>query len=208
MNVTKQQLALYRKNIEKEKLVYETRKENFVNLQEKLEKDFEANLVNSLSDKEKEVFDEGDIIEINTLLNQKRKVAIDDIIEKERDALEKQEDTLEEQEDKLDDLEAEDKFKEANPDIDTEGFKAYIDPEKGKLTPFERKEFYEQANGDKVKFLGLVAQAFLESTGTTPPKKAKLPTDVKKVAGATGDIDDGKNNEDEDSQFMASIGLN
>ena len=189
----------------KERAQYDAKKEAYEGMEEKLSAEFTAGLDASLSDDDRDVLLEGDIVAITQMVDAKRQAYVGDRLADEQKELELFESELEKKEMQLEDLGAEASFREGHPDLDTEGFAAYL---KGEMSPNKREELLAAAEGDKVKFLGLVAEQFLESTGAAPKGVVELPTDISDIAGATGDIDSGDGFEDDvDNDYLAQVGL-
>jgi len=189
----------------KERAQYDAKKEAFEGLEEKLEGEFRAGLDASLNDEEREVMElDGDVGAQYDLIMSKRQSFISDKLADEQAELEAFEEALEKKELQLEDLRAESAFREGHPDLDKEGFVAFL---KGKITPDEREELIKSSEGDRAKFLGLVAEKFLESMGAVKEEDPDLPTDISDIAGATGDLDGGDELADEDDSFAADSGL-
>ena len=181
------------KLLAKERAKYEAKKDAFEGMEEKLEAEFKANLDSLLSDEEREILElDGDPGKQYDLLMSKRRAFVDDKIADEKAELEAFEEALEKKETVLEDLRAEAAFREENPDLDADGFAEYLNPETGKLSPYERAELIKASEGDRVKFLGLAAEKFLKATGAKKEgEEADLPTDMGDIAGETGDVDSG-----------------
>jgi len=187
----------------KERAQYDAKKEAFEGLEEKLNKEFESGLDASLSDEERDVILEGNVLDIARMIDAKRQAFVGDRVNDERKELELMEDALEQKEERIEDLEAEASFRKGHPDLDTDGFAEYL---RGEMSPNQREKFLAESKGDKVKFLGLAAKAFLESMGTMPDDDPKLPTDISNIAGATGDVDN-DTDDTPDNDYLASVGL-
>ena len=198
------------KDLLKERAQYEAKKDDYDGLEARLEEEFKASLNASLTEDERDVLDlDGDPIAQYDLLMSKRKAFVDDKLEDEKLELDAFGEAISQKEEQLDELRAEVAFREAHPDLDVDGFTAYLDPENGKLSPFERGELIKASDGDRVKFLGLVAEKFLKQSGVPEDAEdADIPTDISDVAGETGDVEneDGKPGNKDDA-YMRSIGL-
>ena len=180
--------------IEKAKL--EDAKKAFDGLGEQLTQQLREKLPSLLSDEEKETLDlDGDPVKQFDILFGKYKENVLDKLEQERAALEQFEDQLNQKALHIASLEAEEEFKKQNPDID---FDVIADWYENDLPNRAKQEIVKASNGDHIKFLELIKEAYEKQNGNATPAKddePKLPKDINKVAGTSGDLDKGSDDE-------------
>ena len=197
-------IAALRNATMKKRAQYEALKEDFEGMNTKLTAEFEKQLKSSLTPEEEDVVLGGDINEIAQMIDAKKKVYVDDVVEDKRLELEAFEDAIEKEEDELEDLDAEMSFRESNPDLDAEGFAAWL---KGKVAPDDLAQMQKEAEGDRTKFLTLAHAKYAEQSGQANTEEPDLPSDINGVAGEKGDLDKGNNLDVVDDDFTSIMGL-
>lgn len=175
-----------RKRVLKKRAQYEALKEEFEGMSDKLIAEFEKQLNSSLSDEEQDILLEGDALKVAKMIDKKRKVYVDDVLEEKRLELEAFEDAIEKEEEQLEDLEAEATFRASNPDVDVDGFATWL---KRKVTPEELEAMQKESGGDRAKFLEIAHALYAKRNATTQTNTPDLPSDMHAVAGEKGDVD-------------------
>ena len=184
--------------LQEKALVANARKE-FEGLRDKLEADFEKELPSLLSDEEKDILDlDGDPVKQWQILNAKHKDYVDAKVEAARAELERAEDELEEKEKALAVHEAQEQFKNSNKELD---FDAMVDWFENDLPNREKQKLIEESGNDHIKFLEIIKEAFEVANGKKGSKEKKeeepkLPKDINSVAGTSGDLNMGSDNEE------------
>ena len=199
------ELELAKKAIAKDRGRYEAAKDSFDSMKEKLDGDFKSQLSASLSEEEQEIFELGDPLAIDEILQSKRESFIDEKIEEERLALEEFEKQISENEAHVAELEVSSAFAADNPDMDMEGFSDWV--QKG-ISPNAMDEYLKKSDGDKAALYALLAKGYAAETGQKKEESPDLTTDLSNVPGEKGDIDNGDDvDEDADDAYLRSVGL-
>jgi hypothetical protein len=210
--VTRDALEAKRQALYKSQGQYETMKQKFDAFADTVADDFKSNMKSIISDEDLEKIElESDPVKVFEIFKKYEKEYIDDQIEEKKDELEAFEDKLHQDQQTLAALDIEAQFGEENPDLDFEGLLNYIERD---MSPAQKEELLEKANGDDLMFLNLVRDAFAgkdspagegegEGEGKGDPR---LPADLDGIAGESGNIDE-EGTEEEEEDYLASVGL-
>lgn len=203
---TKDEVASIEAEIVNDKTKYETMKQGFANLKQKLEEGFEANLEAILDEKTKEVLDEATPQEQWKMLKAKYTELVETKIEEAREQMEAFEEALFNKQLVLENRKLDLALSEENPELDMEAMVAWLHKD---LTPRQLEDLLTAAKGDKKQFIALAIEKFKSSQEQKQEEEGnKMPTDLSGVAGATGDVDNNDGDDtDTQNEFLANSGL-